>query len=92
MAGFFAVVVLIVAAASYLGRGLMGGDKAMIARKLAATGGKPIWIKRTDAMSGPSAGGFGEAGAVTFYDVLVERDGVRRIEVWRVSLDGAFQD
>ena len=70
---------------------LTGADRKDVARRIEAQGAKVVWVKRLDSMSEKS-GPFDRYGSVTFYDVLVEREGVRRIEVWRDGPDGIFKD
>jgi hypothetical protein len=75
-------------------RYLTGGERKEISAKIAAEGGRVIWIKRLEwstawpaLLRTPLS-----HGRVTTYDVLVERDGVRRIEVWRNGEGGVAKD
>lgn len=72
-------------------RYLTKADQADIRQKIEAQGAKVIWVKRLDGMDEKSAP-FDRTVAVSIYDVLVERDGVRRIEVWRDGREGIFKD
>ena len=81
-----AVVALVVMGISRLTK----ADEASIRRRLTEKGLTVIWAKRLDTQR--EAGLLGSSSQTTYYDVLVERDGVRRVEVWRDSLDGLFLD
>jgi hypothetical protein len=66
-------------------------ERKEIATRIAGEGGKVIWVKRLDATPSPTLFG-STSGRVTTYDVLVERGGVRRIEVWRNGVGGVARD
>jgi hypothetical protein len=88
------VRLLILAAVLVLGavggiRRLFRADETDIKRRITAKGVTVLWARRLDTQADAS---FNRNATVTYYNVLVERDGVRRIEVWRDSLDGLFPD
>ena len=87
---FIFLVLAGVAAVIYLSRFVLGGDRASIRAKVEADGGKVIWIKQLDSLGQLSL--LGGTDGVTNYDVLVERDGVRKIEAWRCTVGGASRD
>jgi hypothetical protein len=83
---FFGVLALGI----FLWRFAFGGDRTGIREKVESEGGKVIWIKQLD-----SQGQFrwlAGLDGVTNYDVLVEREGARKIEVWRCTAGGASRD
>ena len=85
---------LVLLALAFLGaayglvRRLTHADEADVKRRIAADGVSVVWAKRLDTLKGAGL----LNSRVTFYDVLVERDGVRRIEVWRDGLEGLSKD
>jgi hypothetical protein len=88
--GYLGLIFLVIALAVYGFRFLLGGDKTGIRTKVEANGGKVVWIKRLD--STPESPLTGALSSETFYNVLVEHDGLRKIEVWRCGASGAFLD
>jgi len=71
-------------------RRLTKADEAGVKRRIEATGVAVVWVKRLDTQSEPDP--FNRHASTTYYDVLVERDGVRRIDVWRDGTGGFFKD
>jgi hypothetical protein len=60
-----------------------------IVRKVESEGGHVVWVKRLQTeLEAP----FNRWGSFMLNDVLVEREGVRKIEVWRSGVRGAFRD
>jgi hypothetical protein len=67
-------------------------DEAKIRQSVGRAGGAVVWLKATDATDG-APGVLGMfAGPVSYYDVLVETDGLRQIQFWRVDSEGAFRN
>jgi hypothetical protein len=85
--GFAPIAFGLAVGAAILIRRLTKADLADVKAKIESQGATVVWVKRLDTQGG----GRGD-GRVTYYDVLVERDGVRRIEVWREDSDGIFKD
>ena len=86
---FAPLAAALVVGAVVLVRRFTKADLADVSARIAAQGANVVWVKRLDTQKGDGLLG---SGTVTFYDVLVERDGVRRIEVWREGSDGIFKD
>ena len=79
------LVIALVAAAGLWLRRLRHTDETDIKSRIAARDRVPvIWAKRLD--------GVFNNDSVTLYNVLVEREGVRRIEVWRDGTEGLSRD
>jgi hypothetical protein len=68
-------------------RRLTKADVGHIKRRIEAKGATVVWVKRLDTEMGSRGDGF-----VTYYDALVERDGMRRIELWRDSQAGLARE